>query len=258
GLFHLITNYGMLQDNATKIHGKHEFQFGIGVRRELIEKSSDSLAGGFDAGTLATSLYDTTSTPTNPQAAPLTGFGLANFALGIMNYSATFRRPWFHFRRTEYAPYFQDNWKVTPRLTLNLGLRYEMRTPIYDRDATLLTFSLEKRAFVVGTETVDDFVKRGVTLPAILDAVRGFGGNIITSKDAGLPQRLVYTNWKQFGPRLGFAYRAGNGTKSFVVRGGYRVSYYPQKLQDWVGSQTSSIPVGATFTYSVTNTALSP
>jgi hypothetical protein len=89
-------------------------------------------------------------------------------------------------------------------------------------------------------------------------AVRNFGGNIITYKDAGLPKKLVHTNWSQFGPRLGFAYRALDGAKSFVVRGGYRVSYYPQKLQDWVGAQSSSVPVGATFQNSVTNTALSP
>ena len=68
----------------------------------------------------------------------------------------------------------------------------------------------------------------------------------------------MYRNWKQFGPRLGFAYRALDGKKAFVVRGGYRVSYYPQKLQDWVGSQSGSVPVGASFSNSVTNTALSP
>jgi hypothetical protein len=255
--FWLVTNYGLLQDNATKIMGKHEFQFGFHMRHERIEKSSVSLAGPFDANTLATAQYDPTSTPANPIARPLTGFGLANLSLGAVNYTAAFRRPWFHFRRWEYAPYFQDNWKVSQRLTLNLGLRYELRTPMYDRDGTLLTFDLEKRALVVGTE-VDQFVKMNATLPSILTAVRQFGGNIISYKDAGLPQKLVYTNWRQFGPRLGFAYRAFDGPRAFVLRGGYRISYYPQKLQDWVGSQSSSIPVGANFTYSVTNTALSP
>jgi len=57
---------------------------------------------------------------------------------------------------------------------------------------------------------------------------------------------------------LGFAYRAFDGRRAFVVRGGYRVSYYPQKLQDWVGSQSGSVPVGASFQNSVSNTALSP
>ncbi len=258
GLFWLITNYGIVQDNATKVVGKHEFQFGFHTRFEIIGKSANSLSGPFDAATLATAQYDPASTAASPLARPLTGFGLANLELGVLNYSAAFRRNWFHFRRHEYAPYFQDNWKVTPRLTLNLGLRYEMRTPIYDRDGTLLTFDLQKRAFVVGTDSLDTFVQLGDTLPSILAAVRNFGGNIITYKEAGLPKNLVYRNWKQFGPRLGFAYRALEGRKAFVMRGGYRVSYYPQKLQDWVGAQSSSVPVGATFQYSVTNTALSP
>ena len=88
--------------------------------------------------------------------------------------------------------------------------------------------------------------------------LRSFGGNLISYQDAGAPQKLVYRNWHEFGPRLGFAYRAFEGKKTFVVRGGYRISYYPQKLQDWVGSQSGSVPVGASFSNSVTNTALSP
>ena len=44
-----------------------------------------------------------------------------------MNYTTTFRRPWSFLRRQEYAPYFQDNWKVSPRLTLNLG--HALRVP---------------------------------------------------------------------------------------------------------------------------------
>ena len=43
--FWLITNYGLLQDNATKIHGKHEFQFGFHVRYELVDKSATPTAG---------------------------------------------------------------------------------------------------------------------------------------------------------------------------------------------------------------------
>ena len=111
--FWLITNYGLIQDNATKIHGKHEFQFGAGFRYEKIDKSSVANAGAFSANTLATSLYNPASTPQNPIATPQTGFGMANFMLGALNYQATFRRPWFHFRRPELNLYFQDNWKAT-------------------------------------------------------------------------------------------------------------------------------------------------
>ncbi len=99
GLFWLVTNYANIQDNATRIVGRHEFQFGFQIRHELIDKSANSLAGPFDVNTQATSLYDPASTAANPIARPQTGFGLANFALGIMNYTGTFRRDWFHFRR---------------------------------------------------------------------------------------------------------------------------------------------------------------
>src|SRR6185503_8047694 len=106
-------NYGILQDNATKIHGKHSFEFGVGLRYEMIDRNANSTAGPFDAGTLATSLYNTASTAASPLAVNQTGFGLANLELGALNYRASFRRRWFHFRRPEFSPYFQDNWKVS-------------------------------------------------------------------------------------------------------------------------------------------------
>ena len=255
--FYLITNFVQVQDNATKITGRHEFQFGFHSRSDIIDKNSTPLAGGFSFATSATSLLDPDSTPTNPQPLDFTGHGLANMYLGVADYNADFSRSWYHFRRQEFAVYLQDNWKVTPRLTLNLGLRYEMRSPLHDRDGTLITFDLDKRAYVVGTD-VDNFIKRGATLPSIVTAVKNFGGNIISYKDAGLPQNLIYRNWKQLGPRLGFAYRAWEGSKAVVLRGGYRISYYPQKLQDWVDNASGSPPVAASFENSVTNTALSP
>ena len=59
---------------------------------------------------------------------------------------------WWLFARQEYAPYFQDNFKVTSRLTLNLGLRYEWRTPMYDKNNSLISFSLAKRGVELAFE----------------------------------------------------------------------------------------------------------
>jgi hypothetical protein len=258
GIFYLISNYVTLQDNATKIKGKHEFQFGFQYRMEDIPKSVVPLAGGFSADTQATSLYDPTSQAANPISTPFTGNNIANMYLGVLNYTAQYRRPWLYMRRQEYAGYLQDNWKATPRLTMNLGLRYEFRTPIYDRNDTLISFDMDKRAYVIGTD-LERFTQLGATLPSIVRAFQGFGGKILTAKEAGLPTNLVYNNWKNFGPRLGFAYRAFDGPKSVVVRGGYRLSYYTQPISRWFnGSQVSPQLVGSSFQYSVTNTALSP
>src|SRR5262249_52144305 len=74
----------------------------------------------------------------------------------------------------------------------------------------------------------------------------------------GLPQRMTNYNWTNFGPRLGFAYRALDGKNAFVLRGGYRVSSYTQPLSNWVGSQQNSGIVNGTFQYNLTSSALSP
>jgi hypothetical protein len=257
GLFTLISNFVAVQDNATKIHGKHELQFGFHTRFELLNNSRGAYPNYFNFDTLGTSLYDGDSTPDDPLPLDYTGHNLANMYLGITNYTNNFLRPAFDLRRREYAGYFQDNWKVSPRLTLNLGLRYEVRPPIYDSRGALIGFSLDKRAYVIGT-TLDNYLQQKISLPSIVKAIQDYGGKILSYQEAGLPQHLMYTNWKELGPRLGFAYRALDGARSFVLRGGYRVSYYPQKMQDWAENQYSSPPGSATFSYSVTDTALSP
>ena len=258
GLFWLISNYATVQDNMTKIAGKHELQFGFHFRYEQINKSVVPLAGGFNYSTQATAVIDPSSSAVNPLPLQLTGHGMANMYLGVMNYTTQFRRPWYYLRRDEYAPYFQDNWKVTPRLTLNLGLRYEFRTPIRDRQNTQLTFSPEKKAYVIGTD-LDRFTKLGGTLPSIVQRLREYGGDVIGYEKAGLPQNLVYNNWKNFGPRLGFAYRGLDGRKSFVLRGGFRISYYTNPISLWFNTtQTTPTLVATNFQKNLTDAALSP
>ena len=98
----------------------------------------------------------------------------------------------------------------------------------------------------------------GATLPAIVKSIQGFGGKIITYQEAGLPQKLMYSNWKNFGPRIGFAFRAFEGKKAFVARGGYRISYYTWPVATFIGNSGFSYPLAASFQNSVSNTALSP
>jgi len=258
GYFHQVSNYIAIQDNATKVRGKHEFQFGVQTRFEILDEiPGGSYNGSDDFSTNATSLYDPTSTAQSPLAAPYTGSDLANMYLGVGDWAAQFQRPWIHFRRQNYAPYFQDNWKVGSRLTINAGLRYEIRGPIYDRGGTTLGFSLPQQAYVIGMDP-NTFIQKNFSLPSIMQALANYGGKIITNQQAGLPTDLVYENWKKFGPRVGFAYRVLNGRHPLVMRAGYRISYYPQKLDDWVGSQIASPPVAGTFQYSLTDPTLSP
>ena len=255
--FFQISNYLTFQDNATMVVSKHELSFGYQYRLYDLPIGTPPLAGAFDVGTQATSLYDTTSTPQNPIAAPFTGANVANFYLGVMNYQAGFRRPTAFLRRHENAFYLQDTWKVMPRLTLNLGLRYEVRTPLKDRNDLMLSFDYDKRAYVLGAD-LNHFVQQQATLPSLVSALQKFGGNVVTYKDAGLPQGMVNTNWKQLGPRFGFAYRGLSGAKSFVLRGGFRISYYPETTGTIFGAINNPQIVSGTFTNSVTSTPQSP
>jgi hypothetical protein len=249
--------YIQVQENATKVVGRHELQFGFHYRYDILDMNNYPPSLSFSWNTMATALYDPSSSPTSPLTVPFTGHNMGNMFLGIMNYSTSYGRNYMYFRAREYAPYFQDNWKVTPRLTLNLGLRYEMRPPVRERNNAYFGFSMDKRAYVVGN-TLEAMYRSGALLPQVVRQIEAQGGRVITWKEAGLPPSLVYTNWNNFGPRLGFAYRALQGRKEFVLRGGYRITTYPVPYRSWGGSQGWNPPSQATFSYSVTNTAQSP
>ena len=249
--------YIQIQENATKIMGRHEFQFGFHFRRDSLDMNNFPPTVDHNWSTQATALYDTTSNPGNPLAAPFTGNDMANMYLGSMNYASAYGRNYMYISGKEYSPYFQDNWKVTQRLILNLGLRYEIRPPVAEANKAFFGFSMKDRAYVIGSD-LDTMYKSGALLPQVVNQIKAQGGKVITWKEAGMPQALVNRNWNNIGPRLGFAYRGGAGPRtSFVMRGGYRISTYPIPYRSWGASQGGT-PSRATFSNSLTNTAQSP
>ena len=151
--------------------------------------------------------------------------------LGVANYTAQFRRPWWYFRRQEYAPYFQDNWKITPRLTLNLGLRYEYRTPLYDRHNTQLSFDFDKRAYVIGTDydRISQARRHAAFDRARNQQLRRQDHHLQGSRTAA---GIWFTTTGRTSVR-GSALPIARSTArtSFVIRGGYRISYYTQPIQ---------------------------
>ena len=86
-----------------------------------------------------TALYD----PSADAAASFTGSGLAAMALGLPTYlSNQYNRGYFYFQQKETGLYFQDNWKVTPRLTLDLGVRWDKWTPYHEKYDRLVNVDL--------------------------------------------------------------------------------------------------------------------
>lgn len=154
-----------------------------------------------------------------------TGGGLdpfADFILGLPPKQVTFiakTRPDMDVTNWEQGYFVQDDWKVTPRLTVNLGLRYELVSPWIDKHDILLnfdpTFNNNTGRFIVPSDRTLQYLDPRIpqTLPTVTAAQSGLG----------VGRGLVRTDKNNFAPRVGFAW--GIGDKS-VIRGGYGV-YFP-------------------------------
>jgi hypothetical protein len=251
-------NYFTVDDNVTKVHGKHELQFGGHWRLDKMNiHPNERTKSLFTYDTLATALYSTTaSTPTNPAATPQTGQNIANTFLGISTYQESLLRNWYYLRGGESALYFQDNYKVTPRLTLNLGLRWEYFQAYRDKNNVLAGFDPNAHAIVLGTD-LNTLYRTGYSVPSVVAAYQALGLKFESYNQAGLPQNLVHSRPHNFGPRAGFAYRLFDGKKTLVIRGGYSLSYYIIR-QDWVGNMNNNTPLTATFNYNPLDATQSP
>lgn len=249
----------ILDDNITKIRGKHEFLFGAHVRDDLMNvHPNDAGQDSFGFNTLATALYSpTASTPTNPTATPQTGSNLANMYLGVATYQASLVRQWYYLRGGEAALYFQDNYKVTPRLTVNLGLRWEYWKSYRDKNKILVGFDPSNHNIVLGTDLANMY-NAGASVPSVVRAYQDLGLGFESYQAAGLPENLVNSRFKNFGPRAGFAYRALSGGSQFVVRGGYSLSYFNMDQNSFVSNMNNNTPLTATFNYNPLDAAQSP
>ncbi len=167
-------------------------KFGGEVRRSSnLDILRPSISGNFSFAVQPTALEGTANT----------GFGFASLLVGFPN-SFSLRNTDPLDRFSDYlAEYFQNDWKVTRNLTLNLGLRWETDTPIIDKNNRQNGFDMEAINPVSGTPGVVRFA--GVD---------------------GWPERPFDPDWNNFGPRLGFAWKV-LGSEKTVVRGGFGISY---------------------------------
>ncbi len=140
-----------------------------------------------------------------------TGFALADFMLGYPNYvrlqGAALAR---YNRKTDTGLYVNDTWSVSSKLTLTLGLRWEYFMPSVDNNDRRINWDPATQAVVVPSASTLQYTAIPQNIP-------------VEISPAGFPGRsLMYGNWKNFGPRVGLAYRVNDKT---VVRGGYGIYY---------------------------------
>ncbi|MFN7933428.1 MAG: carboxypeptidase regulatory-like domain-containing protein [Bryobacteraceae bacterium] len=137
-----------------------------------------------------------------------TGMTLADYLLGRLNQvnaeasQGNARRSWYG------AGYVEDSWKLSPSLTLNLGLRYEIEAPLTEINGRMNNFDLGVVHPLAGTGDIPAGVKGVVTFP---------GRN-------GYGRRLVNWDRNNFSPRVSFAWKVG-GQNDLVIRGGGGIFY---------------------------------
>jgi hypothetical protein len=176
-----------LSDTLTWVRGSHQLKAGITVLRRGVEFERTRYGKGFYF------YSDFVATPGNVPPLGQSGYEVADMLLGRTQFTAT-GVPGFAPRETlswENSLFVQDDWRVGRRLTLNLGLRYDVFTPYYERDDKLANYDPERRALVLPGQD-------------------------------GVPRSTVDTDRNNVGPRAGFAYLLGDRT---VLRGSYGVFY---------------------------------
>src|SRR5262245_53228654 len=179
-------------NNFTIARGRHALKMGAELRESLnFETTRTSIAGQFNFTTLLT----------GQPGSSVTGLGLASFLLGYPN-GVSFRETEALDRYSWYlAGFFQDDWTINQSLTLNLGLRWETDTPITDRDSCMNGFD-----------------------QGAINPVSGTPGVVKFAGQDGYPSQPYATDWNNFGPRLGFAWRPF-GLQKTVIRGGAGVFF---------------------------------
>ncbi len=152
-----------------------------------------------------------------------TGEPMADFLLG---YAQTTRRQLdaagpYHLV-SNYSGFFQDDFKITPALTLNLGLRYELMKPPREKFGAWSMFMPSVgKVVIAGKGTLPDFDQR--------IQQTGLAQYVTLASEIGLPPTLVRTDYTDLAPRFGFAWRPFGNTRS-VIRGGYGIFYGSSSL----------------------------
>ena len=213
------TNTFLYGDNFTWLKNRHTFKFGVQFLRQQQNNfypGNDGGLGGFyflGAGTANAATF------TNPNGYKSSGYTAADFLLNRAGFASKGGVAGPVGMRSWRDAYFaQDDWKVTPTLTLNLGIRYEYIQPIYEVNHKMSTIDPNNPSVV------------------LLDGSP-------QAAAAGYGRGLVDPYYGSVMPRLGFAWSA---TPRFVLRGGYGL----QNFMEGTGANlrmTTNLPFQSTY-----------
>jgi hypothetical protein len=181
--------------NFSKNLGRHSIKTGweyLNIHTEILDVNplygQDVYSGQFSKPTCALLGQATGCSITSDS----TSYNLADFIFGLPSQINQGSDTVVNLRQYVHALYAQDDWHVSPKLTINAGVRWEFATPLYERDNNYSNFN-----------------------PATDSMQKATGGSLYN-------RSLVNPDYGDLGPRIGFAYSINPKT---VVRGGYGISY---------------------------------
>ena len=203
-----------LSDVVTMIHGRHSLSFG----GELIVMRADSTAwGNINGATLGFSgVYTEGWDATKNGLSTATGSPYADFLLGYSNSWSAAVSPEYGGRQKDPAAFIQDDWKVTPKLTVNLGLRWEGRTGWSDVQKNQLSFD-----------------------PHIINPATNAPGAMWYDKNQTNGRTtLQHSRMNNWLPRIGFAYQLGTKT---VLSGGFGIYTFPWNMDTYGNGEGNAL-----------------
>lgn len=217
GLYAVPQNTYELNDMVDWVHGNHSFTFGAtGILRNMEYFRPIAGKGYFNFGN-----------------GDFTGFPTAEMLIGFTDsYSIGAQSGFFSNISWENGFFAQDDWRVNPRLTLQLGLRYAVITWPYEAQNRQASFDVDPSSATYG--------------------------QVLLAGKNGVSRTIVNNNYGNFAPRIGFAWDV-LGTGKQVVRGGYGIFYFPDYggVSNQLGQQIpfgGSVSYGANIGYCVTFT----
>ena len=255
-----------IRDDVSWTHGAHQFR--MGASWAIYKKVQDlfgTTQGSFN--------FDGTFTK-NPAAGSnsLPGNDFADFLLGdAKSYNELAVQDHGFWNNTSWAAYFQDNWRVNNKLTLNLGLRWDGAPHTYEANNRMGNFypelySSANTAVFATNNTIcggpfDPITGAnpgcaaaspglGTSPNPILAGVPLYLNGIGIPGQGGIPKGLVDNNWGAFGPRIGFAYDLTGAGKT-VIRGGFGIMY--ERIQ---GNDMYNAGPNIPFSLGVTNNSV--
>jgi hypothetical protein len=189
-----------LVGSVDHIFGRHEIKAGGEIRRHRLNFMQAGTPNG---------LFAFTSSGTASGLAGVGGDALAGLMIGYVdNWSRYEIPPFTATQNYQIGGFIQDNWRVTPKLTLNLGFRYDVETPRTERYNQMTYFNPAAAS--------------PITVPGL-----NLHGAVEFAGVDGNPRTEFNTYWGGIGPRFGFAYNIFDRT---TVRGGYGIYYDPSDV----------------------------